>query len=134
MPAKTARRKKKDRAASASGAKAASAKRARHSAPDKIVAEFPPSPVTHKLIMGTAVTLPFVGCLAAIVLAWQWGFMGWLYVGLMVGGWLLTGLGITVGFHRLLTHRSFDTYRWVKLFWMTCGALSVEGSQDARGI
>jgi stearoyl-CoA desaturase (delta-9 desaturase) len=78
--------------------------------------------------MATAVVLPFVGCLAAIILAWQWGFMGWLYVAMLVVGWLVTGLGITIGFHRLLTHRSFDTYRWVKMFWMMCGALSVEGS------
>lgn len=89
---------------------------------------FPPSPTSHKLVMLAAVGLPFVGCLAAIVLSWQWGFMGWLNLSMLLGGWLLTGLGITVGFHRLLTHRSFDTYRWVKLTWMALGALSVEGS------
>ncbi|MDX1944992.1 MAG: fatty acid desaturase [Pirellulaceae bacterium] len=90
--------------------------------------EFPPAPWTHKLTMAIAVVLPFVGCVVAIALAWRWGFMGWLYLGLLIGGWLATGLGITVGFHRLLTHRSFDTYRWVKLVWMTLGALSIEGS------
>jgi stearoyl-CoA desaturase (delta-9 desaturase) len=78
--------------------------------------------------MGTAVVLPFAGCIGAAALLWQWGFMGWLYVAMLVGGWLFTGLGITVGFHRLLTHRSFETYRPVKLFWMALGALSVEGS------
>jgi stearoyl-CoA desaturase (delta-9 desaturase) len=78
--------------------------------------------------MGTAVLLPFLGTVGGIVLSWQFGFMGWLYLAMLIGGWLITGLGITVGFHRLLTHRSFDTYRWVKLAWMTCGALSVEGS------
>ena len=36
-------------------------------------------------------------------------YMGWLYVGLLIGGWFFTGSGITVGFHRLLTHRSFET-------------------------
>jgi stearoyl-CoA desaturase (delta-9 desaturase) len=78
--------------------------------------------------MGLAVGLPFLGCFVAAALLWQWGFMGWLYVGLLVGGWLATGSGVTVGFHRLLTHRSFDTYRWVRMFWMALGALSVEGS------
>jgi len=78
--------------------------------------------------MLTAVVLPFLGCIAAVVLSWRFGFMGWLYLAMLVGGWLLTGTGITIGFHRLLTHRSFDTYRWVRLFWMTLGALSVEGS------
>ena len=87
-----------------------------------------PTPLAHKLIMGTAVGLPFVGCITAIMLLWTVGWMGWLYLGLMLGGWILTGLGITVGFHRLLTHRSFETYAWVRAVWMMLGALSVEGS------
>jgi stearoyl-CoA desaturase (delta-9 desaturase) len=90
--------------------------------------QFPPSPWIHKLVMSLAVALPFIGCIAAAALMWQWGFMGWLYVGMVVVGWLLTGFGITIGFHRLLTHRSFDTYRWARLTWMALGALSVEGS------
>lgn len=82
----------------------------------------------HKLFMLAAVALPFVGFVVAIVISWRAGFMGWFYLAMLFGGWLVTGLGITVGFHRLFTHRSFETYRWVKLVWMTLGALSVEGS------
>lgn len=81
-----------------------------------------------KLIMTLAVLLPFCGCLAAILLLWRVGWMGWLYLGMLVAGWLLTGMGITIGFHRLLAHRSFETYRWMRVFWMAMGALSVEGS------
>jgi stearoyl-CoA desaturase (delta-9 desaturase) len=92
------------------------------------VPNLPKSPWTHKLIMLTAVTLPLVGCLIGIVLTWRWGFMGWLYLAMIVGGWLFTGIGITIGFHRLLTHRSFDTYRGIKLTLVTLGALSVQGS------
>jgi stearoyl-CoA desaturase (delta-9 desaturase) len=90
--------------------------------------DIPDSIWTHKLIMSLAVVLPFLGCFVAAALLWQWGFMGWLYLAMLIGGWLITGTGITVGFHRLLTHRSFDTYHWVKLYWMAAGALSVEGS------
>ena len=82
----------------------------------------------HKIIMATAVVAPFLGCVAAIVITWQFGWMGWLYLSMMIGGWILTGLGITVGFHRLLTHRSFETYGWVRAFWMAMGALAIEGS------
>ena len=88
----------------------------------------PPSSLSHKLVMATAIILPFLGCLVAIMVCWQFGFMGWTYLTLLIGGWLLSGLGITVGFHRLLTHRSFETYGWVRMFWMALGALSVEGS------
>src|SRR5688500_13848317 len=56
-----------------------------------------------------AVILPFLGLVAAIVLAWGWGF-NWLYLGILGGMTLFTGAGITVGFHRLFTHRAFETY------------------------
>ncbi len=78
--------------------------------------------------MGSAVVLPLAGLVAAIVLLWQHGWMGWLHVTMLVAGWILTGLGITVGFHRLLSHRSFTTYRVVRAFWTAMGSLSVEGS------
>ena len=88
----------------------------------------PDSPWTHKLVMGTAVVVPFIGFLAAVALMWSVGWMGWLYLALMLCFWAITSLGITVGFHRLLSHRSFDTYRWVRAVWTALGALSVEGS------
>lgn len=86
------------------------------------------APLVQKIAMLLAIVLPFAGVIAAIVLTWQHGFMGWLYLSLMLVGWFITGLGITVGFHRLLTHRSFDTYRCVRAAWMLAGAMSVEGS------
>lgn len=41
--------------------------------------------------------------------------------------WLVSGFGVTVGLHRLLTHRSFKTYRWLRYFWAWAGAMSLEG-------
>jgi len=84
--------------------------------------------LAHKTSMLVAVVLPFLGVIAAGALMWQYGWMGWLYVGMLVGGWILTGTGITIGFHRLLTHRSFETYGWMRAFWMAMGALAVQGS------
>jgi stearoyl-CoA desaturase (delta-9 desaturase) len=42
----------------------------------------------------------------------------------------LAGVGITVGLHRLLTHRSFSTYRWVERSLATLGALALQGVVD----
>src|SRR5204863_5961843 len=42
--------------------------------------------------------------------------------------YLLSGLGVTVGFHRLLTHRAFETYRPLKYLLAVLGSLSVQGS------
>ena len=82
----------------------------------------------HKVVMVGVVTIPLIALFSAIAMTWQYGLMGWLYVGMLVGGWYLTGLGITIGFHRLLTHRSFDCPRWMRVFWMGLGSLAVEGS------
>lgn len=81
-----------------------------------------------KLTMSIAVFLPIIGTAVAVAWAWQYGFMGWLYLVLMVGGWYLAGMGITIGFHRLLTHRSFEAKPIVRWFWTAAGAYAIEGS------
>ena len=86
-----------------------------------------PASLQHKVIMTIAVVGPFLGLVLGILLAWQYGMFSGLYLGMLVGGWFLTGVGITVGFHRMLTHRSFDTYDWVRLCWAGLGSLAIEG-------
>ncbi|WP_448562514.1 acyl-CoA desaturase [Trichothermofontia sp.] len=41
--------------------------------------------------------------------------------------WVTGGLGITLGFHRLITHRSFQTPKWLEYFFAFCGALACQG-------
>ncbi len=86
-----------------------------------------PASWQHKSVMLVAVIAPFLGFVAAIGLAWQYGWVSPFFVGMLVVGWLITGLGITIGFHRMLTHRSFDTYDWHRLFWAGVGSLAIEG-------
>jgi stearoyl-CoA desaturase (delta-9 desaturase) len=38
-----------------------------------------------------------------------------------------TGLGISMGYHRLHTHRSYKVPRWLEYFFAVCGALTLEG-------
>ena len=42
--------------------------------------------------------------------------------------YLLTAVGVTVGFHRMLTHRAFQTYPWIERTFAVLGSLSVQGS------
>ncbi len=79
------------------------------------------------LINLTAVGVPFLGLIVAVALLWGWGF-GWSDLGLLLGMYVLTGLGITVGFHRLFTHRSFETNRVVQFILAALGSMAVEGS------
>jgi stearoyl-CoA desaturase (delta-9 desaturase) len=75
----------------------------------------------------TALVLPFLGLVTALVFLWGWGF-GWVDFGLLVGGYALTALGVTVGFHRLFTHRSFETNRVVQFVLAVLGSMAVQGS------
>ncbi len=90
--------------------------------------EFPEAPLTHKIVMLGIVFLPFISLFVAMATLWQYGMVGWLNLGLFLSGWAITGAGITIGFHRMLTHRSFETYPWVRMFWTAMGCLSIEGS------
>lgn len=65
-------------------------------------------PLRVRLATVGAIVLPVLGLGAAAVFLWGCGFT-WTDFGLLVGMYLLTALGITVGFHRLFVHRSFDT-------------------------
>jgi stearoyl-CoA desaturase (Delta-9 desaturase) len=73
-----------------------------------------------------AVIVPFVAVLAAIPLLWN-SYVGWADVGIMVGVYLATAFGITIGFHRLLTHRAFETYRPIKYLFAILGSMAVQG-------
>ncbi len=73
------------------------------------------------------VVVPFAGVLVAVVLLWN-SWVDWIDLSVMVALYLVTALGVTVGFHRLMTHRSFQTKPWVTRTFARLGQLSVEGS------
>ena len=86
-----------------------------------------PVPLVGKLATLTAMILPPLGLVAAIILLWGWG-VTWVDLGLLVGFYLLTAVGITVGFHRLFVHRSFETVTAVKVALAAFGSMAVQGS------
>lgn len=70
---------------------------------------------------------PLVGLVAAVVLLWERA-VGATDLALLGGMYLATGLGVTVGFHRLLTHRSFATYRPISYLLAALGSMALQGS------
>jgi stearoyl-CoA desaturase (Delta-9 desaturase) len=73
-----------------------------------------------------AVGLPFVGLLLAIVLLWNHGVDASDLVAFGVM-YLIAGFGVTVGYHRLLTHRAFQTHKPLEYAFAVAGSMSVQG-------
>ena len=73
-----------------------------------------------------AVALPFVAFLAAIPLLWN-NVVGWTDLAILGSIYIATAFGVTIGYHRLLTHRAFETYRPVKYLLAIMGSMAVQG-------
>src|SRR3954447_380576 len=80
----------------------------------------------HQIFNLSGVALPFAGFIAAIVLLWD-AWVDWSSLAVMAAMYVLTALGVTLGFHRLLTHRSFQTYRAVQYAVAAVGSMAVQG-------
>jgi len=73
-----------------------------------------------------AVLVPFLAFLVAVPLLWN-RVVGVTDLALFAVMYLACGLGVTVGFHRLLTHRSFATYKPVQYVLAVLGSMAVQG-------
>jgi stearoyl-CoA desaturase (delta-9 desaturase) len=73
-----------------------------------------------------AVALPFAAFIAAIVLLWN-SAVSAADLGILAVMYVLTGLGVTVGFHRLLTHRSFAVPKPLEYTFAILGSMAVQG-------
>ncbi len=73
------------------------------------------------------VVLPFLGVLAAVVLLWNRAVDA-ADLAILAVTYMLTAVGVTVGYHRLLTHRAFQTHPWLERTFAVLGSLSVQGS------
>jgi stearoyl-CoA desaturase (delta-9 desaturase) len=79
-----------------------------------------------RLVNLTAVLVPLIGLVITIALLWGWGF-SWLHLWILLGMYLVTSFGVTIGYHRLFTHRSFEAVAPVKLLLAMFGSMAVEG-------
>ena len=85
------------------------------------------APLAVRLTILLAILIPLGGVIAAPFFLWGWGFR-WTDFGLLLGMYVLTTLGVTVGFHRLFVHRSFETHLWIKCVLAVLGSMAVQGS------
>jgi stearoyl-CoA desaturase (delta-9 desaturase) len=71
--------------------------------------------------------MPFAAFVAAIALTWK-QLVGPAELAILVVMYSASAFGATVGFHRLLTHRSFQTHKATEYLFAVLGTLSVQGS------
>ncbi|MCW2967562.1 MAG: acyl-CoA desaturase [Solirubrobacteraceae bacterium] len=84
----------------------------------------------HLIVDRTATVLvtvvPFVALALTAVFAWG-HFLHWTDLVVALVMYTLTGLGITVGFHRLFTHRAFACRPWLRFVLAALGTMALEG-------
>ncbi len=73
-----------------------------------------------------AVVIPILGLAAGIGLLWGVAF-DWVYLAIMGVMYLISAAGITIGYHRLFTHRSFKCPKVIEAMFAALGSMAVEG-------
>lgn len=84
------------------------------------------SPIVYKGILLAVVVLPLVATVFAICSLWQRAINA-TDLSLLLIFYVLVALGVTVGYHRMLTHRSFQPNPVVKFIFLVLGSMALEG-------
>lgn len=81
---------------------------------------------TETFLVKVFVVVPLLALIAAVPIAWGWG-LNWTDVALAASFYVLTGLGVTVGFHRYFTHRAFKAKRGLRVALAVVGSMAMQG-------
>jgi len=112
--------------ASAPAGEAAGEQPARHGGPAPDEIQEPVLLQLDRVVTALITAIPPVLLVLAIWQAWDRA-LGWRDVAIFIVMYVPVGLGVTVGFHRLFTHRSFKTTPAMRGLWAALGTMSVEG-------
>jgi stearoyl-CoA desaturase (Delta-9 desaturase) len=86
-----------------------------------------PKGTFEKVLMGVFIAVPLLAVVVAVPFAWGWG-LGWTDLAIMFVMYGVSGLGVTVGYHRHFTHGSFKAKRPLRIAMAIAGGLSIEMS------
>ena len=78
------------------------------------------------IAMIVVTVLPFIGLLLAVTMSWNEA-VGPTDLLLFFGLYVVCGFGITIGFHRMLTHRAFQVHKPTRYLFAIMGSMSVQG-------
>ena len=85
-----------------------------------------PASLTTKVVLQLLVWIPLLGTVFAIFSLWG-RFITPVDLALLVVGYILCALGITIGYHRMLTHKGFEAPDWIRAFFLICGSMAFQG-------
>lgn len=85
-----------------------------------------PPTLTAAIVMWITVLMPYLGL--SVLIFWTIAMAhDWISITAFVLTYLAIGFGVTIGYHRLLAHRAFNTYRWVEGIFIVLGCMSMQG-------
>ena len=84
------------------------------------------NPLVDRIASGVVTAAPPILLAVAVWFGWG-GVVHWQDLVVLAVSYQLFGFGVTVGFHRLLTHRSFKTSRALRALFAVLGSAAVEG-------
>ncbi len=92
------------------------------------IPEIEPEPTGRldRFLVGVFVVVPLLAVAVAVPLAWGWG-LGWHDIVIALVFYVISGMGISMGFHRYFTHSSFKAVRGLKIAMAIAGSLAIEG-------
>jgi stearoyl-CoA desaturase (delta-9 desaturase) len=79
-----------------------------------------------QIALAIFIVVPFLAVAAAVPIAWG-GWLSWTDVAIAVAMYWISGHGVTVGFHRYFTHKSFKPNRPLKIVLAIAGSLAIQG-------
>lgn len=80
----------------------------------------------HKTLLVVVVVLPLLATTYAVYLAWN-RWVHWQDLAILAGMYVVSAVGIGIGYHRMLTHRGFEAPAPVRFVFMAMGSLALEG-------
>jgi stearoyl-CoA desaturase (Delta-9 desaturase) len=80
----------------------------------------------HRIVLALFIGIPLAALVAAVPVAWGWG-LSWTDAGIAAVMYLISGHGITVGYHRLFTHRSFHATAPLRFALAIAGSMTLQG-------
>jgi stearoyl-CoA desaturase (Delta-9 desaturase) len=80
-----------------------------------------------RVLIATFVAVPMLALIAAVPVGLIWHFLDWQTILVGIAFYLVSGLGIAMGYHRYFTHLSFKAKRGMKIALGVAGSMAIEG-------